>query len=733
MILRVSNKNKLIASFVALLLIGLLASTTVAYFHVKSRLENAIQQEIQLKANVVAAKINNLTKSMIEQVEHFALHLNLSDVELGKHPGFDFFMKRHPNHSGLEYLGYVVDSDGYYGITNWQAPVDYDARNRPWYIEGKLANAARFGKPYISVDSDREALLAVTSPITQQGKFVGLATAHIKFDYVLAILRDIDFGMVGKAFLVDQNGKVDLPKIQNVDLIWQNEVKRIIKHDVRAGLKSADDSSEQLFYITKSIEHIASRLVFTVSKRAISQKVYQDTLTLLIKFLLIFVAVIITLYFSNRHILAPLFNYLELDSVTRLPSKKHFKQQVTQNFLVLNKPGRLLIISMENFNRITAAYPATTVNILKNKIKERIQLQLTKNSLLGNFSESRYIAYYQSIEDVNNELLVTMTTALSEFYEIAGVDIYCDFRIGVCDAPEYGNEVESLIDNAFSALASICRQENNTFAIFKPEMNQQFIDVQKIHNAMKKGLYAEEFSMVYQPQINTISGELFAVEALVRWHSETLGKTVSPVEFIPIAESNGLMFSLGDNIIRQVFSQVSQWNRERIVIAKVSINISPLQLLAHRFYEDLMAKVHDFDISPKQIELEITETSLLKDPNSSIAILNKLSMSGFSIAIDDFGTGYSSLEYLNTMPLHKLKIDRSFVIDIDKKAKSAVLVKTIIAMAKNLDLEVLAEGVENEAEASTLQALGCDKVQGYLYSKPLIAEDLATYVMAVER
>ena len=250
---------------------------------------------------------------------------------------------------------------------------------------------------------------------------------------------------------------------------------------------------------------------------------------------------------------------------------------------------------------------------------------------------------------------------------------------------------------------------------------------------MKKGLYAEEFSMVYQPQINTISGELFAVEALVRWHSETLGKTVSPVEFIPIAESNGLMVSLGDNIIRQVFSQVSQWNRERIVIAKVSINISPLQLLAHRFYEDLMAKVHDFDISPKQIELEITETSLLKDPNASIAILNKLSMSGFSIAIDDFGTGYSSLEYLNTMPLHKLKIDRSFVIDIDKKAKSAVLVKTIIAMAKNLDLEVLAEGVENEAEASTLQALGCDKVQGYLYSKPLTAEDLATYVMAVER
>ncbi len=728
MILRFSNKNKLIASFVALLLIGLLASTAVAYFHVKSRLESAIQQEIQLKANVVAAKLNNLTKSMIEQVEHFALHLNLSDVELEKHPSFDFFMKRHPNQSGLEYLGYVVDSDGYYGINNWQAPVGYDARNRPWYIEGKLANAARFGKPYISVDSDKEALLAVTSPIIQQGKFVGLATAHIKFDYVLAILRDIDLGMVGKAFLVDQNGKVDLPKIQNVDLIWQDEVKRIIKHGVSAGLKSADDSSEQLFYITKSIEHIASRLVFTVPKHAISQKVYQDTLTLLVKFLLIFVAVIITLYFSNRHILAPLFNYLELDSVTRLPSKKHFKQQVTQNFLVLNKPGRLLIINMENFNRITAAYPATTVNILQNKIKERIQLQLTKNSLLGNFSESRYIAYYQLNDDTGNELLESMTIALSESYDIAGVDIYCNFRIGVCDTTEDCYDIESLIDNAFSALASISREQNNSFAIFTQQMNQQFSDVQKIHNAMKKGLYDEEFTIVYQPQINARTGELFAVEALVRWQSKTLNKMVSPAEFIPIAESNGLMNALGDNIVRQVFSQVAQWNKEKLVIAKISINISPQQLLAHHFYDKLMAEINDFNLSPKQIELEITETSLIKDPHASIEILNKLSQCGFSIAIDDFGTGYSSLEYLNSMPLHKLKIDRSFIIDIDKKAKSAVLVKTIIAMAQNLDLEVLAEGVENLEEANTLQMLGCDKIQGYVYSKPLTATDLATYI-----
>tara|TARA_R110002072_G_scaffold87591_4_gene197578 strand:+ start:27500 stop:29704 length:2205 start_codon:yes stop_codon:yes gene_type:complete len=728
MMLRISNKNKLIVSFVALLLVGLLASTTMAYFHVKNRLEVAIQQEIQLKANLVAVKLNYLTQKTIEQVNHFALHLDLSDVELEQHPGFEYFLKRHPNHNGLEYLGYVMDSDGYYGIANWQVPVGYDPRNRPWYIEGKKAKTARFGKPYISVDNDKQPLLAVTSPITQHGKFVGLATAHLKFDYVLAVLSDIDLGMVGKAFLVDQDGNVDLPKIQNVDLIWQDEVKSIIKQDITTGLRTATSSSEQLFYITNSIDHIASRIVFAVPKAAISQKIYQDTLTLLIKFLLIYIVVMFALYLSNRHLLAPLFNYLELDSVTRLPSKKHFKQQITQDFLPFNIPGRLLIINMENFNRITAAYPATTVNLLQNKIKERIQLQLTERSLLGNFSESRYIAYYQLSEDDNKQLLTALTSALSKLYEVAGGEIYCNFRIGVCDFPEHGNDIETLIDNAFSALSSISRQQNNTFAVFTPQINQQFSDVQKIHNAMTKALHAEEFTMVYQPQINRLSEELFAVEALVRWHSKALNRTVSPVEFIPIAESNGLMVSLGENIIRQVFNQVAQWNKQGLNIAKVSINISPQQLLVHGFYDNLMRCINEFQVLPSQIELEITETSLLQDPNASIEILNKLSQCGFSIAIDDFGTGYSSLEYLNTMPLHKLKIDRSFVIDLDKKTKSAVLVKTIIAMANNLGLEVLAEGVENEAEANTLQALGCDKIQGYLYSKPLNAIDLAAYI-----
>jgi len=263
---------------------------------------------------------------------------------------------------------------------------------------------------------------------------------------------------------------------------------------------------------------------------------------------------------------------------------------------------------------------------------------------------------------------------------------------------------------------------------FTAQINQEFSDAQQIHNAMKKGLNSSEFTMVYQPQVNVSTGKLFAVESLVRWHSYSLNRMVSPAEFIPIAESNGLMVSLGDNIIRQVFRQISKWNKQGVEVPLVSINISPQQLLANNFYDNLLVNIKYFEISPVQIELEITETCLLVNPKETIALLYKLSQQGFSIAIDDFGTGYSSLEYLNSMPLHKLKIDRTFIVDLDKKEKSAVLVKTIIAMANNLGLSVLAEGVESQEEADTLLALGCDKIQGYLYSKPLIAKDLEAYV-----
>jgi EAL domain-containing protein (putative c-di-GMP-specific phosphodiesterase class I)/GGDEF domain-containing protein len=723
-----SNKNKLVMSFIALLLVGLLASTVVAYLHVKNRIEIAIETEIQLKANFVVNELHHWTQAVVEQVNSFALYLEDHELDTTKHHHFDAFLKWHPYDYGMQYLGYVNDRDGKYNISDWQVPDGYDARQRGWYIAGKSADKAAFGKPYISIESDKKAWLAITSPIKSQGSFIGLASAHITFDYMLSVLRNIDMDMAGSVFLVDQQGDIVLATLQNVDDIWPQQVESIFLTGKVEGILPITGSSSHTFYVTPAIEGLNNHIVFAIPNELIANKIYQSTLTLLGKFLIIFLLLLVALYFSNRHLLAPLFDYLELDSVTLLPSKKNFKQQVEQHFLVPKNKGRLLIINMENFNRITASYPAAYVSLLQNKIKDRVQAQLTTSSLLGNFSESRYIAYCQQSDSENNELLESLSETLAERYAIAGSEIYCNFRIGASDYPEHGENIETLIDNAFSALGSLSRQDCNNYSVFTAQINQEFSDVQQIHNAMKKGLSKAEFTMVYQPQVNILTGKLFAVESLVRWYSNSLNRMVSPAEFIPIAESNGLMNSLGDNIIRQVFRQIAKWNKFGINIPSVSINISPQQLLASNFYDNILINIQCFDIPAAQIELEITETCLLVNPKETIALLYKLSEHGFAIAIDDFGTGYSSLEYLNSMPLHKLKIDRAFVVDLDKKEKSAVLVKTIIAMANNLGLEVLAEGVERQEEAEALLALGCSKIQGYFYSKPLAANELEAYI-----
>ncbi len=285
-----------------------------------------------------------------------------------------------------------------------------------------------------------------------------------------------------------------------------------------------------------------------------------------------------------------------------------------------------------------------------------------------------------------------------------------------------------MIDNAFSALANVKHYQDKNYSVFSSAINQQFSDEQFIHDAMNNAIRTDEFTMVYQPQIDSNTGEMFAVESLIRWNSSELERTVSPGEFIPIAESNGLMVLLGDYIIELVFKQISFWNKQGVEFGVASINISPSQLLAEDFYSKLQQSIAIHKVSPKQIELEITETSILENPMVTIEVLRKLKADGFSIAIDDFGTGYSSLEYLNIMPLDKLKIDRSFVVDLDKEQKSAVLVKTIIAMAKNLNLDVLAEGAERREEVNALANLGCHKIQGYFYSKPLSPEALRGFI-----
>ena len=724
---RRSNKNKLVANIFGLLCLGLLVSTLVAYQHVKSWQEQAIQNELKLKAVIVSKRLNYWVEQNLHYVEHFASFIEASSESVQKHSNFRDYILQQPKLKKLNYLGYTLDADGYYGINDWQPPEDFDSRQRPWYIEGKAAKRPIIGHPYISVEKTPKMLLAVTAPIIIQNEFVGLASAHIALDEIHQSLAEIDFDFGGQAFLIDTKGKVIIHEdTQHVGTLWEGfESITKAKKNTQSFMTIIESSTKQ-FFISSPSPELGWTLVFSVSKDSIDRELLKGTMYLLGKFLIIFILVIFGVYLSNRHILSPLFDYMELDSVTLLPNKKHFKQQLIEEFLKPVKKGKLVIINIDNFSRLTATYPAAHIHLLQNEIKGRIDSQLHNNSLLGSFSESRYIVYCDcgdhSPQYHCKDLLPKLSDVLSKSYQIAGQEINCSFRMGASYFPKHGVDVEKLIDNSFSALASVAKYTRKNYSIFSTGINQQFSDEQSIQSAIVNAIDNAEFTMVYQPQVNSNTGKMFAMESLVRWHSIELDRFVPPDEFIPIAERCGLMVALGDYITETVFKQVSVWNKLGVNFGKVSINVSAHQLLAEGFYSDIQQCVIKHNVSSKQIEFEITETSLLEEPITSIEVLNKLSKDGFSIAIDDFGTGYSSLKYLNDLPVDKLKIDRTFVMDIDKKPKSALLVQTIISMAINLNIDVLAEGVERIEEANKLSEFGCTQIQGYLYSRPLTPE-----------
>ena len=242
-----------------------------------------------------------------------------------------------------------------------------------------------------------------------------------------------------------------------------------------------------------------------------------------------------------------------------------------------------------------------------------------------------------------------------------------------------------------------------------------------LENNLRRAFERDEFILHYQPKINMQSGELFGMEALVRWLHPTLG-LVPPNDFIPIAEDTGLITPLGEWVLRTACRQNMKWQRAGLPHLNVSVNISLRQFQQPNLVEVINQTLFESKLDPKYLELELTESSIMNDTKQAIETLNRLKLLGIKISLDDFGTGYSCLSHLKTLPIDVLKIDRAFVRNITTDSKDAAIVKTIVALAHNLELETIAEGVETEEQRAILMTLGCDNFQGFLFSKPISAE-----------
>jgi diguanylate cyclase (GGDEF)-like protein len=312
---------------------------------------------------------------------------------------------------------------------------------------------------------------------------------------------------------------------------------------------------------------------------------------------------------------------------------------------------------------------------------------------------------------------------LSRPFDLEGHRVVISASIGITAWPFDGDDVETLLRNADTAMYHAKDQGRNDFQFYTEAMNRAARQRLSLESKLRRALDADEFVVHYQPRVELASGSIVALEALVRWRDPEAG-IVLPDVFIPIAEETGLIGPLGDRVLRSVCEQLAAWRRAGGPCVPISVNLSVQQFRQRDLAASIEATLRSAGVEPRWLELEITEGTLMRDEEAVTATLRALHDRGIRIALDDFGTGYSSLNYLRRLPVDTLKIDRSFVLDIESDAGSAALVEAIIAMARALRLRVVAEGVETAGQQDRLRRWGCDEFQGFLFSPALPVESL---------
>jgi EAL domain-containing protein (putative c-di-GMP-specific phosphodiesterase class I) len=320
-------------------------------------------------------------------------------------------------------------------------------------------------------------------------------------------------------------------------------------------------------------------------------------------------------------------------------------------------------------------------------------------------------------------------TALTASHRFDQHDLQLMASIGLSTYPEDGQDAEILLKNADTAMYQAKKRGHNNYAFFNQDMNARTIERQSIEADLRGAIERQEFVLHYQPKINLQTEKITGAEALIRWLHPNRG-LVSPLQFIPIAEESGLILPIGQWVLREACRQARAWQDEGLQAIPVAVNVSSIEFRSKDFLKNVQAILGDTRLEPRYLELELTESVLMQDAESTASALEALKGMGVRLAVDDFGTGYSSLSYLSRFPIDVLKIDQSFVHKITSDTGDAIITNAVINMGKSLKQRVIAEGVETVDQLTFLLAHGCDEGQGYYFSRPMVAQQFARLLEA---
>ncbi|HEU0187364.1 MAG TPA: EAL domain-containing protein [Gallionellaceae bacterium] len=422
------------------------------------------------------------------------------------------------------------------------------------------------------------------------------------------------------------------------------------------------------------------------------------------------------------------------DTLTDLPNRFTLTERLIQAFASArrnNEKVAVMFIDLDRFKLINDSLGHHIGDRLLIQVAQRLRSCVRSSDIVARLGGDEFVVGLPELEDADGvfQMADKILRALSQPYSIEGNKLHSSPSIGIAIYPTDGESVEEVMKNADMAMYHAKSKGRNNYQFFEAAMNQASMERLELENDMRSALERDEFVLHYQPKIDIRSGQVSGVEALVRWQHPRKGM-ISPAMFIPIAEETGLMIPLGEWVMRTACHQLHQWQKQGLVKLQMSINLSTRQFRQKNLAQVVAAIVVIENIGLAQVEFEITESMAMDNPQETIETMRMLQSLGIRLAIDDFGTGYSSLSYLKRFPMNTLKLDRSFVKDIETDPSDAAICSATIGLAHNLGLEVVAEGVETQRQYDYLKQLGCDIIQGYYFSKPLPVDEAEAYIRA---